>query len=692
MRFNKLTLKNIRSYEDQEIHFPEGSLLMSGEIGSGKTTILLAIEYALFGLQPGQKGSALLRNGTNVGEVSLFLEIDGKEIIIERKLRRGNKSISNEYAAITINGDKYEISITELKTKILELLGYPSEFIKKNNLLYRYTVYTPQEEMKQIINEDPDVRLNILRHIFGIDKYKRIRENLELYLTSIREEMKILQMELRMLDEEKVRLSLRKHFVEELESKQFEKSRLFEESTDVRKKIENESQAAEQKIKEREVFEKEVEKTKILIGTKKESIVLLSRDASEIERALEDFKESFNQEDYDKILSDILSKRESLQTYNRELMDLTAKIESARQKIEENTEKRDRVFSIQMCPTCLQDVSEVHKHNIKNEAENAIFDLQKSLLAWNEDRKNIESNISALYSELSALESKKSNLEILRERAIHIEQSRRRLEDINRSKENLEKDLELLVGHIDNLKEEILAFSKFNNLFRLKQEELKRAFIQERNAEISLAEVKKELQITRKEIYEMEQSISAKEDKKRNLEKLADMQDWLSNQFTSLIEFTERNVLLKLRKEFSTLFNMWFHILAGDSFEVQLDETFTPLIMQGEVEMEYGFLSGGERTSIALAYRLALNQIINSVLSRVKTKDIVILDEPTDGFSESQIDKMRDVLEQLNVKQLIIVSHEQKIESFVDNILRLRKEGAVSSIDSSKLPELDHKT
>ncbi len=692
MRFNKLTLKNIRSYEDQEIHFPEGSLLMSGEIGSGKTTILLAIEYALFGLQPGQKGSALLRNGTNVGEVSLFLEIDGKEIIIERKLRRGNKSISNEYAAITINGDKYEISITELKTKILELLGYPSEFIKKNNLLYRYTVYTPQEEMKQIINEDPDVRLNILRHIFGIDKYKRIRENLELYLTSIREEMKILQMELRMLDEEKVRLSLRKHFVEELESKQFEKSRLFEESTDVRKKIENESQAAEQKIKEREVFEKEVEKTKILIGTKKESIVLLSRDASEIERALEDFKESFNQEDYDKILSDILSKRESLQAYNRELMDLTAKIESARQKIEENTEKRDRVFSIQMCPTCLQDVSEVHKHNIKNEAENAIFDLQKSLLAWNEDRKNIESNISALYSELSALESKKSNLEILRERAIHIEQSRRRLEDINRSKENLEKDLELLVGHIDNLKEEILAFSKFNNLFRLKQEELKRAFIQERNAEISLAEVKKELQITRKEIYEMEQSISAKEDKKRNLEKLADMQDWLSNQFTSLIEFTERNVLLKLRKEFSTLFNMWFHILAGDSFEVQLDETFTPLIMQGEVEMEYGFLSGGERTSIALAYRLALNQIINSVLSRVKTKDIVILDEPTDGFSESQIDKMRDVLEQLNVKQLIIVSHEQKIESFVDNILRLRKEGAVSSIDSSKLPELDHKT
>jgi exonuclease SbcC len=86
-------------------------------------------------------------------------------------------------------------------------------------------------------------------------------------------------------------------------------------------------------------------------------------------------------------------------------------------------------------------------------------------------------------------------------------------------------------------------------------------------------------------------------------------------------------------------------------------------------------LSGGERTAVALAYRLALNQVINSLLSRIKTRDLIILDEPTDGFSDQQLDKMRDVLGQLNAKQLIIVSHEQKIESFVENVIRFRKEG-----------------
>jgi exonuclease SbcC len=49
-------------------------------------------------------------------------------------------------------------------------------------------------------------------------------------------------------------------------------------------------------------------------------------------------------------------------------------------------------------------------------------------------------------------------------------------------------------------------------------------------------------------------------------------------------------------------------------------------------------------------------------MSKIKTKDLVILDEPTDGFSEQQLDKMRGVLEELNAEQLIIVSHEQKIE------------------------------
>jgi len=193
MILKKISLNNIRSYESQEIEFKEGSVLLSGDIGAGKTSILLAIEFALFGLQPGQRGSALLRNGTDNGGVSIEFEIEGKNIFIERTLKRG-KSISQDYAAITVDGTKEEIAVTELKSRVLELLNYPKEFSKKQNILYKFTVYTPQEEMKQIILQDSETRINTLRHIFGIDRYKRIIENNSILVSKIREESLLIGM------------------------------------------------------------------------------------------------------------------------------------------------------------------------------------------------------------------------------------------------------------------------------------------------------------------------------------------------------------------------------------------------------------------------------------------------------------------------------------------------------------------
>jgi len=106
------------------------------------------------------------------------------------------------------------------------------------------------------------------------------------------------------------------------------------------------------------------------------------------------------------------------------------------------------------------------------------------------------------------------------------------------------------------------------------------------------------------------------------------------------------------------------------------------LIMQAGHDINYEYLSGGEKTAVALSYRLALNQTINSILSSLNTKDLIILDEPTDGFSTEQLDRVRLVLNELSAKQIILVSHESKIESFVDNVIRFNKKEHVSSINS----------
>jgi len=686
MRIKKLKLRNIRSYDFHEIDFPEGSLLLAGDVGSGKTTLLLAIEYALFGLQPGQTGSSLLRNNSSFGEVALDLEIEGQEITIERKLRRG-KTVTNDYAAIILNGQKVECSITELKAKIIHVLGYPQEFIKKNNLLYRYTVYTPQEQMKQIILEDPEVRLNILRHIFGIDKYKNIRENLVILSNKIKEDSKILQGEIKSLDSEKNHLLSVKSFVGLLEKKISEQSANLEKKVKFRKEKEIEVQELELKIKEREKLDLEAEKTKVLLASKKEQFSSISLEVRDLAENISESK-PFNEPNFLEALLSLEKSSSNLESLRSSYISLAAQIDAILHRKSQETLKKDRIFKIDICPTCLQDVPESHKHNIMNESEKELSEISRNVRHLESRKNDLLILIENEKKNNLALEKQKTFLEIQKSKVLDLEKLKKRFSALEKSQETLKKDILLLEKHLDSLKENIAGFSKFYSLFKSRQEELKSAFQQEKHGEIALAELKKELQLTLKEILSLSFLIEEKEKSKQRLSSLLELNDWLSSHFLNLINFTERNVMLKLRMEFSKLFSKWFHMIAQDSLDVQLDENFTPLIMNNGIEMDYSFLSGGERTAVALAYRLALNQTINSLLSKIKTRDIVILDEPTDGFSEAQIDKIRDVLQELDVSQLIIVSHEQKIEGFVDSIIKLKKDGDISFVESSSLDAL----
>ncbi|MCX8158732.1 MAG: AAA family ATPase [Candidatus Pacearchaeota archaeon] len=686
MIIKRIKLINIRSYENQEIEFPTGSTLLSGDIGSGKSSILFALEYALFGLQPGQKGSFLLRNNSNFGEVLLEFNIDNNDIIIERRLKREGNSVINDYSAITINGQKEELSVTELKSKVLSILHYPSEFIKKNNILYRFTVYTPQEQMKQIITEDAETRLNVLRHTFGIDKYKKIRDNLTIFLNKMKEEAKLLQGEIKTLDSDKERLKSINESLISMEQKIIDKEKEVSLNKEKRKNIETEVFELEKKIKEKEMLEKEIEKTKIMISSKREHLLSLQKEFNNLNKNVVEAKENFDEQKLINIKNEILSKKSEVEKLNSKLIEISTTINSLNSNKLSFVSEKERILNLKFCPTCLQDVSETHKHNILNKTEQEISSITKKLNSLRDEQSNIKLLLEKEKDTLSNLEEEKLNLENLKTKMIIIQRSITRMEEIKKLTETLEKDIILLSNHIENLKQEASKLSKFINLLKSKQDELKNAFNIEKISEISLAELKKEIELTKKQISSLAEEIKKKEESKKKLLALLELTDWLSSQFINLIDFTERNILIKLRLEFSKLFGKWFHMLMPqDSFEVQLDENFTPLIIQGENEMEYSFLSGGERTAVALAYRLALNQTINSILSNIKTKDIVILDEPTDGFSEAQLEKMRDVFEELKLTQLIIVSHEQKIEGFVDNVIRLKKENDISKVDVGRI-------
>jgi exonuclease SbcC len=176
------------------------------------------------------------------------------------------------------------------------------------------------------------------------------------------------------------------------------------------------------------------------------------------------------------------------------------------------------------------------------------------------------------------------------------------------------------------------------------------------------------------------QEIERKEEAKKRLERSQQAHHYLTDAFIPLMSHIEKHVLAKIHHEFDAIFSQWFSQLASDLMTARLDETFTPTIQQNGYDTDVAHLSGGERTACALAYRLALNKTINSLINTIRTKDLLILDEPTDGFSSEQLDKMREVLAQLALGQIIIVSHEQKIEGFADHVIRVQKNEHTSEV------------
>ena len=111
------------------------------------------------------------------------------------------------------------------------------------------------------------------------------------------------------------------------------------------------------------------------------------------------------------------------------------------------------------------------------------------------------------------------------------------------------------------------------------------------------------------------------------------MQDY----FLPTLEMVEKHVMVNINQEFDTQFQKWFGMLVDDpGKQAKIDEEFTPIIQQDGLDQEVSYLSGGEKTSVALAYRLALNGIVRKVSTGMNS-NLLILDEPTDGFSKEQL-------------------------------------------------------
>ncbi len=820
MILKSLKLENIRSYLHETIEFPEGSVLLSGDIGSGKSTILLAIEFALFGIMRAElSGSSLLRHGKNQGSVELRFKIDKDEFLIKRTLKKSRDTVIQDTGYILINNKKIEGTPVELKARILNILGYPEELISKSkSMIYRYTVYTPQEEMKQILFEDKNIRLDTLRKLFGIDKYKTIKENADNFTRELRRKISELNIRLENYDElEKEKTEKRKK-ADEISLTITKAIHELEEIKKILQKEKNLLENFEQEVKKENELKKQLDLKEVQISNKKSNKDKINQKIEEsqkhvlnIEKRLESYskvEEIIPEKELEKeinklnedlnvlikekstYLEKIRSFEEQIKNIEEEVAEfsekskqeiiLKSKLREVEEKIKlkknyelmmkENSEKEKNtqihlekinilmiesqkiVSSIkdaEICPTCNQKVDEDHKRKViseekeklkrYNEEKNKLTEFLKKI---SENLEKIQRNIERIekieesykrdreailrleeYSkqlikkqkELSEFFQKKKEMEDIlksketkkeetlrseiehkrkflseaRDNNLKVREKKNLIENIGHEKENIkklreermdiEKEIEDLSKNKKKIEDSLKDYFEINQKYEKQKEHFEKNREMLKYAEIEFATFSKEKNLIIKQIEDIEKKLSSLDKIKEKIKEISEIENWIKELFLNLMATIEKHIMVSIHKEFEYLLKEWFSILIED-IEISLDEEFTVKVIQDGYETEVESLSGGEKTSVALAYRLSLNKVINDLISGIRTKDFIILDEPTDGFSTEQLDKVREVLEQLNMKQTIVVSHEQKMESYVDNIIRINKTENVSTI------------
>ncbi len=293
--------------------------------------------------------------------------------------------------------------------------------------------------------------------------------------------------------------------------------------------------------------------------------------------------------------------------------------------------------------------------NVRGEIEdseeeyNQALDDLKEYKRKQEKRENLEEEIEKNSKKLGEIEERLQNL---KEKKDELEKEIEDFDEVKEKKEDLDES-------IDDLRDNLTDIEK-----AISSEESKKESLKER-------------------IGELQEEIKEKEEARENRNKIISYREWLNNYLSNLMETMEKHYMGNLQKRFNQLFGEWFQKLVEEKgLVVRVNDRFAPVIEQEGYQAEYENLSGGEKSSVALAYRLALNEVINSQVENIKTKDLLILDEPTDGFSSRQLDKIRDILNELSIRQTIVVSHEPKLESYVDNVINVYKEGGVSRIES----------
>jgi exonuclease SbcC len=165
-RLERIELDNFRSYRRRHVVEFGGVNVVWGRIGAGKTSLLYAVEFALFGRQLEVKERVaklvdLINTESHEMGVVLTLTRGGDVLRVERRLtRRGGEKVVLRFSGLELRG-------REAEEKLAELLNADED-------IYERLVYISHRTLEGFIYGTTQKRAVSVDRLFGIDVVDRV--------------------------------------------------------------------------------------------------------------------------------------------------------------------------------------------------------------------------------------------------------------------------------------------------------------------------------------------------------------------------------------------------------------------------------------------------------------------------------------------------------------------------------------
>lgn len=688
-----IELGNFISHSETKLDFEDGVTVFVGHNGAGKSSIIDAITFGLFGEHTRKSNKSLIRRGTSQAYVKVRFSAKNRKYEVTRKIdAKGTLAaqfveIQGDQELVKAAGERRQFG--ESTTHEIETtLGLDFQKLKIASIVQ-------QGELSSIIKAKPKEFKELLNAIIGIDKLDLASENLKVVQKNFRQtiykqfgyddtHIPILTAE---LEEKRQEIKDLEPHLTELQNKKQTKAKEVESL-----QLQVDTDSAKESIL-KQIEDRKSEFTKYV----RDAIISIQKNITEKERKIRDCQDCF----------ELADKKDELEYTNHTIK---TEIEEIRKKMTECETKKavlnehvELAKKLQLqdgkCPVCDSHVDRLNlvfeADHLKSEQENLKLQI-KSLEEKKQQTTKLESEISEQVKKATVAKATLDAHSIQnREQIITL------IQEVTAQKAQIQK-IPLTITTSGGLLEASEIDSHAKTLYE-KIESLQKDIVGFVPSEF--IKTKSQLEATKKELSKIDQEYGAVTQKisqatqriekistilvelnhvKEYLTKLDEIQDNIYNRdgpvATGLRSWALSTISGKA-SDYLAMLNTKIHRIT--LAEKARDISITCYSKNTIIDIDS--LSGGEQVGVALSLRLGMAHLLGS-----SNLNFVILDEPTTHLDSERRKSLVRVLSQLSditngnagPLQFIIITHDAEIfeDSSVEKIYQFE-----SSEDGTKV-------